>query len=70
MEAYWPSLFSKLLATKKITDLVAGVGAVAAGPAAAAAAPVKQEAPKKEEAKPKKKKTTSEDGDMGLGLFD
>jgi len=70
VEPYWYGLFAKLLASKKITDLISGVGAVAAPAAAAPAAAAKQEAPK-EEAKKKKKTTTDEgDGDMGFGLFD
>eukprot|EP00698_Gefionella_okellyi_P005052 TRINITY_DN14644_c0_g1_i1.p1 TRINITY_DN14644_c0_g1~~TRINITY_DN14644_c0_g1_i1.p1 ORF type:complete len:109 (-),score=37.87 TRINITY_DN14644_c0_g1_i1:67-393(-) len=71
VEAYWPALFAKLLASKKITDLISGVGAAApaaAAPAAAAPAAAAKEEPKKEAAK--KKKSESEDGDMGFGLFD
>ena len=50
---------------KKLASVPSGAP-VAAAPAATAAAP----APKAEEKKAAKKKTTSEDGDMGFGLFD
>jgi large subunit ribosomal protein LP2 len=52
---------------KKLASVPSGAP-VAAAPAATAAAPAA--APKAEEKKAAKKKTTSEDGDMGFGLFD
>jgi large subunit ribosomal protein LP2 len=53
---------------KKLASVPSGAP-VAAAPAAATAAPAA--APKAEEKKAApKKKTTSEDGDMGFGLFD
>eukprot|EP00300_Choanocystis_sp_HF-7_P040305 c6782_g1_i2.p1 GENE.c6782_g1_i2~~c6782_g1_i2.p1 ORF type:complete len:131 (+),score=26.77 c6782_g1_i2:42-434(+) len=37
VEPYWPSLFAKLLATKKVDDLITNVGSVSAAPAGSAA---------------------------------
>jgi ribosomal protein L12E/L44/L45/RPP1/RPP2 len=72
VEPYWPSLFAKLFATKKIEDLITNVGAGGGAPAAAAPAAggggaAAGAAPAKEE---KKEEPSEEDEDMGFSLFD
>eukprot|EP00878_Enallax_costatus_P000025 GHUV01000032.1.p1 GENE.GHUV01000032.1~~GHUV01000032.1.p1 ORF type:complete len:111 (+),score=58.93 GHUV01000032.1:79-411(+) len=73
VEPYWPSLFAKLFATKKIEDLITNVGAGGGAPAAGGAAPAAGgaaaggAAPAKEE---KKEEPSEEDEDMGFSLFD
>jgi large subunit ribosomal protein LP2 len=54
---------------KKLASVPSGA-APAAAPAAATTGAAPAAAPKAEEKKAPKKKTTSEDGDMGFGLFD
>jgi len=64
VDSYWPGLFAKALAGKKVSDLIsAGApagGAPAGGAPAQTAAPAKTEAKKEE---PKKE----EEADVGLG---
>uniref|UniRef100_A0A7S3R8E5 60S acidic ribosomal protein P1 n=2 Tax=Eukaryota TaxID=2759 RepID=A0A7S3R8E5_DUNTE len=70
VEPYWPGLFAKLFAKKKMDDLITNVGAAApaAAPAAGGAAPAAggAAAPAKKE----EKKEESEEEDMGFSLFD
>lgn len=71
IEPYWPSMFSKLLETVQIDDLINNIGAApaagggaapAAGDAGGAAAPAEEE--KKEESE------EEEEEDMDFDLFD
>ncbi len=70
VEAYWPSLFARALATAKVSDLLQAVGTpgAAAAPAAAGASPSAKAVDKKAAAKEQPKE--EEDADMGFSLFD
>eukprot|EP00697_Spironema_sp_BW2_P010259 gnl/Spiro4/25412_TR12674_c0_g2_i1.p1 gnl/Spiro4/25412_TR12674_c0_g2~~gnl/Spiro4/25412_TR12674_c0_g2_i1.p1 ORF type:complete len:110 (+),score=24.00 gnl/Spiro4/25412_TR12674_c0_g2_i1:130-459(+) len=71
VQPFWPALFARVLAGKKVDDILlsgGGGAAPAAAPVATSAAPAK-EAPK-EEKKKKEEPKEEEDEDMGLGLFD
>lgn len=71
VEAYWPSLFARALASAKITDLLQAIGTPgAAAPAASAASPSAKAADKKAPAAAKKEEKEEEDADMGFSLFD
>ncbi|XP_064782986.1 large ribosomal subunit protein P1-like [Oncorhynchus masou masou] len=69
IEPFWPSLFSKALASVDIGSLICNIGAGGGtAPAAVGGASPAADTPVKEE-----KKETSEEGsndDMGFGLFD
>ncbi|OSX80657.1 hypothetical protein BU14_0033s0002 [Porphyra umbilicalis] len=69
VEAFWPSLFAKLLQKVSVDDIVKGMSAAPTGGAPAAAAPVGGAAPAEEEKKEEEAEEES-DEDMGFGLFD
>jgi large subunit ribosomal protein LP1 len=73
VEPYWPSIFAKLFAKKKMDDLITNVGAGGGAPAPAAgggggAAPAAGGGGGKAAAKEAEK--SEEDEDMGFSLFD
>jgi large subunit ribosomal protein LP1 len=74
VEAYWPGLFAKLVATRNIEDLITnigsggGAGAPVAVAASGGAAPAAAAAPAAEEKKEEPKEES--DDDMGFSLFD
>jgi len=69
VQPFWPALFARVLAGKKVDDILLSGGGSAPAPVAAAAPAAKAEAPK-EEKKKKEEPKEEEDEDMGLGLFD
>jgi len=70
VQPFWPALFARVLAGKKVDDiLLSGGGAAPVAATTAAPAAAKAEAPK-EEKKKKEEPKEEEDEDMGLGLFD
>jgi large subunit ribosomal protein LP1 len=70
VEAYWPSLFARAVASAKIGDLLQAVGTPGAAAAPAAAAPAGGASPKKAAAPKKEEKVEEEEADMGFSLFD
>ncbi|CAI7764419.1 unnamed protein product [Closterium sp. NIES-53] len=72
VEAYWPTLFAKLLEKRSVEDLVSNIGSGGGGAVAAPAAAGGAAAPAAEEKKEEKKEEEKEesDDDMGFSLFD
>ncbi|GJP73338.1 hypothetical protein CLOP_g4067, partial [Closterium sp. NIES-67] len=72
VEAYWPTLFAKLLEKRSVEDLVTNIGSGGGGAVAAPAAAGGAAAPAAEEKKEEKKEEEKEesDDDMGFSLFD
>lgn len=74
VEAYWPALFAKALATAKVSDLLNSIGqpGAAAAPAAAVGAASPSSGPAKAGAKApaKVEAKEEEEADMGFSLFD
>eukprot|EP00168_Porphyra_purpurea_P010070 TRINITY_DN247_c0_g1_i2.p3 TRINITY_DN247_c0_g1~~TRINITY_DN247_c0_g1_i2.p3 ORF type:complete len:106 (+),score=44.25 TRINITY_DN247_c0_g1_i2:151-468(+) len=68
VEAFWPSLFAKLLQKVSVDDIVKGMSSAPTAGAPAAAAPADGAAPAEEEKKEESEE--EEDEDMGFGLFD
>lgn len=71
VEAFWPSLFAKLLQKVSVDDIVKGMSAApaaGAAPVAGGAAPDASGAA--EEKKEEEPEEEEEDEDMGFGLFD
>ncbi|KAL8162420.1 hypothetical protein V2J09_013909 [Rumex salicifolius] len=72
VEAYWPSLFAKLVEKRNVEDLIMNIGSGgAASHVAAVAAPANGGAVAQEEKVEKKEEPKEEsDDDMGFSLFD
>ena len=73
VESYWPALYAKALAGRKVDDLLSGGGAAAPSTGAGASAPAAGAgagaAPAKEEKKKEEKKEEEADVGLGGGLF-
>ncbi|KAL8172532.1 hypothetical protein V2J09_024336 [Rumex salicifolius] len=72
VEAYWPSLFAKLVEKRNVEDLIMNVGSGGGAAPIAAAAPAAGGGAAQEEKKEEKKEEPKEesDDDMGFSLFD
>eukprot|EP00475_Leptophrys_vorax_P008349 TRINITY_DN1538_c0_g2_i1.p1 TRINITY_DN1538_c0_g2~~TRINITY_DN1538_c0_g2_i1.p1 ORF type:complete len:110 (+),score=37.42 TRINITY_DN1538_c0_g2_i1:146-475(+) len=73
VEAYWPTLFAKLLEKRSVDDLVTNIGsggAVAAAPAAAGGAAAGGAAAEEKKEEKKEEEKEESDDDMGFSLFD